>query len=115
MESGWDLKHMHRLITLMQPIASPLNPPEWMEKDPRNSLSLVNRMRLESEIVRDVALHAAGLLETTVGGPSVRPHNQRRDDPRPSAANGVPNKGPIVTERHIPFCIERRPPSAFGL
>ena len=75
MESGWDLKHMHRLITLSATYRqSSRIRPEWMEKDPRNRLlSRQNRMRLESEIVRDVALHAAGLLETTVGGPSVRP------------------------------------------
>ena len=75
MESGWDLKHMHRLITTSAVYRQSSNlRPELMEKDARNLLlARQNRMRLDSEIVRDVALHATGLLERTIGGPSVRP------------------------------------------
>ena len=36
-------------------------------------LARQNRVRLESEIVRDVALASSGLLNRTIGGPSVRP------------------------------------------
>ena len=39
-------------------------------------------MRLESEIVRDVALHASSLLERSVGGPSVHP-------PQPEGVMGL--------------------------
>ena len=44
------------------------------ELDPDNRLvGRQTRMRLESEIVRDVALTASGLLSTRMGGPSVHP------------------------------------------
>ena len=36
-------------------------------------LARQNRLRLEAEIVRDAALAASGLLNPTIGGPSVRP------------------------------------------
>jgi hypothetical protein len=42
--------------------------------DPRNKLlARMPRLRLEAEIVRDVALAASGLLSSKVGGPSVFP------------------------------------------
>ena len=47
---------------------------ELQEKDPYNKwLARAPRMRVESEIVRDVALSAGGLLSHKIGGPSVYP------------------------------------------
>ncbi len=73
--SGWAVKAMHRLIvtsaTYRQQSASR---PELAEADPYNKwLSHQNRLRVEAEVVRDIALAASGLLEPQVGGPSVRP------------------------------------------
>ncbi len=73
--SGWDLKHMHRLIvnsaTYRQ---SSRHRPDAAETDTGNRLlARQNRFRLEAEIVRDAALSAAALLTPTVGGPSVYP------------------------------------------
>jgi hypothetical protein len=43
-------------------------------RDPQNRLlARQSRLRLDAEIVRDVALSASGLLTTTIGGPSVFP------------------------------------------
>lgn len=48
--------------------------PDLAELDPRNELlARQNRLRVEAEIVRDLALGASGLLTSVVGGPSVMP------------------------------------------
>ena len=75
MERGWRLKQLHRLIvnsaTYRQ--SSRLTP-ELHAKDPGNRLLARGpRLRVEGEIVRDIALAASGLLNPQVGGPSVFP------------------------------------------
>ncbi|MGE0128274.1 MAG: PSD1 and planctomycete cytochrome C domain-containing protein [Blastocatellales bacterium] len=72
-ESGWSIKHIHRLIvnsaTYRQ---SSKATPKLLEADPYNRwLARAPRLRVESEIVRDVALAASGLLSKKIGGPSV--------------------------------------------
>ena len=48
--------------------------PDLIDRDPHNVLlARQNRIRLESEIVRDVHLVAGGLLNAQIGGPSFRP------------------------------------------
>ena len=73
--SGWDLKHMHRLIlnsaTYRQASS---HRADAAAVDPSNRLlARQNRLRLEAEIIRDAALSASGLLAPEVGGPSVYP------------------------------------------
>src|SRR5690606_35341775 len=75
MASGWDLKQLHRLIvtsaTYRQQSA---DRPELTRRDPYNKLlARQNRLRVEAEIVRDLALATSGLLEPRIGGESVRP------------------------------------------
>ena len=72
---GWSLKAMHRLIVTSATYRqSSRTRPELMGKDPLNLLlARQTRLRVESEIVRDAALAASGLLTPTVGGPGVRP------------------------------------------
>jgi hypothetical protein len=75
-DSGWDLKHMIRLIvnsdTYQQTSVS------WKKlrlRDPLNrELAAQSRWRLEAELVRDNALAVSGLLVETIGGPSVKPY-----------------------------------------
>jgi hypothetical protein len=71
----WSLKHMHRLIVTSSTYRqSSRARPELAEKDSRNLLlARQERTRVEAEIVRDAALAASGLLDPTIGGPSVRP------------------------------------------
>lgn len=72
---GWSLKEMHRLIVMSNTYRqSSKIRPDLAEKDPRNLLlARQERTRVEAEIVRDAALSASGLLDPTIGGPSVRP------------------------------------------
>lgn len=72
---GWSLKKLHKQIVLSATYrqSSALRP-ELIERDPQNILlARQSRLRLESEIVRDSALAVSGLLNTTIGGPSIRP------------------------------------------
>jgi len=73
--SGWRMKAMHRLIVTSATYRqASLARPDLAEKDPRNLLlARQSRVRVEAEIIRDAALTASGLLDRTIGGPSVRP------------------------------------------
>lgn len=90
-ESGWSVKRLHRLIVTSSTyrqsarVADDEQPPvvgsadaapsvRGPDADPANQLLWRFPVRrLEGEIVRDAALSAAGLLNGTVGGPSVFP------------------------------------------
>ena len=69
-ESGWDIKHVIRLIVSSETYQqSSARREELEEGDPFNRfLARQNRYRLDAEIVRDMVLHTAGLLNTKVGG-----------------------------------------------
>ncbi|MCE9556944.1 MAG: PSD1 and planctomycete cytochrome C domain-containing protein, partial [Planctomycetes bacterium] len=74
-ESGWDTKHMFRLIlnsaTYRQ---AALNQHRYDEQDPANILlSRSPRYRLMAEEIRDSALRTSGLLSETIGGVPVYP------------------------------------------
>ena len=75
MEDGWSLKKLHRLIVSSSTYQqSSRVTPELHARDPYNRLfARAPRFRVEAEIVRDLALAASGLLNETVGGPSVYP------------------------------------------
>ena len=75
MDKGWSLKQLHRLIlnsaTYRQ---SSRVTNDLRERDPYNRLLARGpRLRVEAEIVRDIALAASGLLNPRIGGPSVFP------------------------------------------
>lgn len=76
-ESGWDVKHMVRLIvtsrTYQQEAAMRA---DLAEIDPYNRLyAQQSGRRLDAEFIRDNALAIAGLLDTSyTGGPSVAPY-----------------------------------------
>ena len=75
MDRGWDMKHMVRLmVTSATYRQSSKVRPELISRDPENSLlARQSRLRLSAELIRDQALAASGLLNTAVGGKSVRP------------------------------------------
>jgi hypothetical protein len=75
MESGWSLKHLHRLIVTSAAYRqSSRITPELLARDPYNRLLARGpRYRVDAEIVRDIALAASGVLDSRIGGPSVSP------------------------------------------
>jgi hypothetical protein len=75
MERGWSLKVLHRLITSSATYRqSSKVTAELHARDPFNRLLARGpRVRVEGEIVRDIALAASGLLNPKIGGPSVHP------------------------------------------
>jgi hypothetical protein len=75
MESGWSMKHMHRLIVNSSTYRQSSHvTPELYARDQFNRLLARGpRLRVEGEIVRDIALAASGLLNPKIGGPSVMP------------------------------------------
>lgn len=76
MESGWDVRHMIRLMITSHSYRQTSSPPEDLaEFDPYNRLvSVQSRRRLSAEMVRDNALKISGLLNPTIGGRSVFPY-----------------------------------------
>ena len=78
-DSGWDMKHLHRLIVLSSAyrMSSSAHNDANVAKDPDN-LHFWRRlpMRLESEAVRDSILSLAGTLDMSRGGPPVLPAAQ---------------------------------------
>ncbi|MEM9352931.1 MAG: PSD1 and planctomycete cytochrome C domain-containing protein [Planctomycetota bacterium] len=75
-ESGWDVRHMVRLMVTSRAYRQASLPhPELEESDPENRLlARQNRYRLEAEQVRDGALQAAGLLTHQLGGGFAKPY-----------------------------------------
>ena len=75
-DSGWDVKHIHRLIVTSATYRqSPKVTPRQLEQDPENNLlSHAPRYRLPSWMLRDQALAASGLLNATIGGAPVNPY-----------------------------------------
>lgn len=73
MDRGWDLKALHRLIVTSATYRqSSRVAPEALSRDPYNRLLARGaRVRLDAELVRDVALASSGLLVAELGGPSV--------------------------------------------
>ncbi len=75
-ESGWDVKAMHRRIVTSQTYRqSSKSNPQLQAADPENRLLARGpRYRADGFVIRDIALQACGLLNETAGGPPVKPY-----------------------------------------
>ena len=73
-ESGWDVKHLVKLIVTSATYAqSSVVQPGMAERDPENKLlARGSRYRLPSWMLRDQALAVSGLLVEKIGGPPVK-------------------------------------------
>jgi len=76
MEHNWDIKRLvKKMVTSATYRQSAVVTPEKLEKDPENVyLARGPRYRVAAELVRDVVLSSSGLLNKTIGGPSVKPY-----------------------------------------
>ena len=74
-ENGWSLKRLHRQIVTSATYQQDSTVSDELSRmDPYNRLLARGpRFRVEGELVRDIALAASGLLDRTIGGPSVHP------------------------------------------
>ncbi len=72
-DSGWSLKHLHRLILTSRAYRqSSEGRPDGEKADPENTLLWrMNRRRLEFEPLRDAVLAVSGQLDRLMGGPAV--------------------------------------------
>jgi hypothetical protein len=75
-KDGWDVKSLHRRIVLSAAFRQASVPSaDALARDPDNQLlSRWPKTRLLAEQIRDGALAASGLLNRTIGGPSVKPY-----------------------------------------
>ncbi len=75
-DSGWDVKHLVRLIVTSQTYRQTSTASrEMLVRDPDNrEHARQSRWRLDAELVRDNALAVSGLLVAKIGGPSVKPY-----------------------------------------
>ncbi|MBB6051183.1 DUF1553 domain-containing protein [Armatimonas rosea] len=79
MDSGWDIKHLVRLIVTSQTYKqSSKVSAELRKRDPENRLLARGaRFRLPSLILRDLALASSGLLNDKIGGKPVYPYQPK--------------------------------------
>ena len=75
MQQGWRVKSILRTMVLSDAYRQSSSArPELATQDPLNRLLARQvRLRLSGEAVRDSALAVSGLLNRTIGGPSVKP------------------------------------------
>jgi hypothetical protein len=81
---NWSTKALHRMIVTSAAYRqASVARPDLQQADPYNTLlARQSRVRLDAEIIRDVALQASGLLTDKIGGPSVYP-------PQPEGVMGL--------------------------
>lgn len=79
MDSGWNVKHMVRLIATSSAYRQSSRQADALrERDPYNRLlARQSARRLDAEMIRDNALFLSGLLSTKIGGPSARPYQPK--------------------------------------
>jgi hypothetical protein len=79
MEHNWDIKYLFKKILLSATYRqSATISKAALQTDPENIyLSHAPRQRVKAEFVKDVLLSTSGLLNTTIGGPSVKPYQPK--------------------------------------
>ena len=95
---GWSMKAMHRLIVTSATYRQSSNvSKELLEKDPANVLlARAPRLRVDGEIVRDIALSARGITERprSAGRAFSRPSRREFPKPRTRRSPGPPASRP---------------------
>ena len=81
MEKNWNMKHLHQLMVTSRAyqLSSSAVAAEASTRnaDPQNeSFWRRTPQRMESQVVRDSLLHLAGVLDETIGGPSIAPDKE---------------------------------------
>ena len=105
-DSGWDLKHMLRLMVSSQTFRQ--NSAHRGElNDPENKLFARGpSFRLDAEVLRDIALWASDLLDPHMGGEGVKPYQptglwKALSHPASNTKNYKPDTGRMVYRRSL--------------
>jgi hypothetical protein len=79
MEHNWDIKYLvKKIMSSATYTQSAVINKKHIEKDPENNYYARSpRIRLKAELIRDWVLSTSGLLNTTIGGPSVKPYQPK--------------------------------------
>jgi len=79
MNHGWDIKRLVKELVMSATYRqSAVVTPEKLRADPDNVLLARSpRYRLDAEFIKDVVLSSSGLLDKTIGGPSVKPYQPK--------------------------------------
>ncbi len=79
MEHGWDIRYLvTKIMSSATYTQSSKIDKKHLEKDPENSYYARSpRIRLKAELIRDWVLSTSGLLNTSIGGPSVKPYQPK--------------------------------------
>jgi hypothetical protein len=119
MQHGWDVKRLvKQLVTSATYRQSTVVTREKLEADPENVLLARGpRYRIHAEWVRDLVLSSSGLLNTTIGGPSVKPYQPAGLWEGASSGRGLLSQynqdhGPALYRRGMYTLIKRTVPPA---
>lgn len=76
MNNGWNIKRLvKQMVTSATYRQSAVSTPGKLNADPDNIfLARAPRYRIQAEFIRDIVLYSSGLLNKTIGGPSVKPY-----------------------------------------
>jgi len=111
-ESGWDVKKLNKLIVMSATYRQDSRTSRDMrERDPDNRLYArgpANRM--SAEMIRDNALMASGLINTTIGGASVKPY-QPEGLWSINSSSYTPDSGDAVYRRSLYVIVKRSVPN----
>lgn len=120
--NGWDVKHLVRTIVLSATYRQDSRASRSrsdgsrsdvsaMEQDPQNRLlSRGPSVRLSAEMMRDNALTASGLINSEIGGPSIKPY-QPDGLWRINGADYVADSGAKVYKRSLYVLVKRSVPN----
>ena len=114
-ESGWDLKHLLRLMVTSQTFRQSS---AWRKDidDPENRLwARGPSYRLDAEVIRDLGLWSANLLDPHMGGPGVKPYQpagmwKALAHPASNTKNYQRDSGPLLYRRSLYIFWKRTSP-----
>lgn len=110
-ESGWDVKKLCKMIVMSSTYRQDSKPDtKQLDTDPGNRLlSHGPSVRMPAEMIRDNALAASGLLNTEIGGKSVKPYQPdglweiNNTQYRPDSGNAVYRRSLyVLVKRSVP-------------
>ncbi len=105
-DNGWDVKRLVKQLVMTATYRQSSRVTErHLRDDPENIyLARSKRLRLPAESIRDLALASSGLLNTEIGGPSIKPYQpdgiwEVTSSGRGSLANYVQDHGDALYRR----------------